>query len=188
MNFGKLVSSIQTTSATLQQNAVKAVNIHLTLRNWLVGLYIVEYEQNGEDRAKYGQQLLSSLANEINIKGLSETNLKLCRQFYFVYPEILKTLAPEYHNLIPFSIRQTLSDELKLTDIDEDRIRQTVSDEFGMRGNTEYLKQLLLSCSFIHMVELIKLEEQIKRKFYEMLILKTSNSEGVTAANQYSYI
>lgn len=174
MNFEKLVSSIQTTSATLQQNAVKAVNIHLTLRNWLVGLYIVEYEQNGEDRAKYGQQLLSSLASEINIKGLSETNLKLCRQFYFVYPEILETLAPEYHNLIPFSIRQTVSDELKLTDNDEDRIRQTVSDEFGMKGNTEYLKRLLYSCSFSHMVELIKLEEQTKRNFYELLILKTT--------------
>ena len=173
MNFEKLVSSIQTTSATLQQNAVKAVNIHLTLRNWLVGLYIVEYEQNGEDRAKYGQQLLSSLANEINIKGLSETNLKLCRQFYFVYPEILETLAPEYHNLLPFSIRQSLSDKLKLTDNDRDRIRQTVSDEFGMRGNTEYLKRLLLSCSFSHMVELIKLE-QTKRNFYELLILKTT--------------
>lgn len=174
MNFEKLVSSIQTTSATLQQNAVKAVNIHLTLRNWLVGLYIVEYEQNGDDRAKYGQQLLSSLASEINIKGLSETNLKLCRQFYFVYPDILETLAPEYHNLIPFSIRQTVSDELKLPDNDEDRIRQAVSDEFGMKGTSGYIKQLLLSCSFSHMVELIKLEEQTKRNFYELLILKTT--------------
>jgi hypothetical protein len=124
MNFEKLVSSIQTTSATLQQNAVKAVNIHLTLRNWLVGLYIVEYEQNGEDRAKYGQQLLSSLASEIKIIGLGETNLKLCRQFYAVYPEILQTLTPEFHNLIPVSIRQTLPDEFQLSDNDEDRIRQ----------------------------------------------------------------
>ena len=176
MNFEKLVSSIQTTSATLQQNAVKAVNIHLTLRNWLVGLYIVEYEQNGEDRARYGQQLLNSLASEINIKGLGETNLKLCRQFYIVYPEILETLTPDYHNLIPVSIRQTLPDKLKLPNNEEDKIRQTVSDEFGMKGNTEYLKRLLLSSSFSHIVELIKLDEQTKRKFYELLILKTTPS------------
>jgi hypothetical protein len=153
MNFEKLVTSIQTTSATLQQNAVKAVNIHLTLRNWLVGLYIVEYEQNGEDWAKYGQQLLSSLANEIKIKGLGETNLKLCRQFYVVYPDILETLTPEYHNLIPASIRQTLS------------------DKFGVKGTTEYLKQLLRSCYFSHMVEWISLKAST---FWNCQIKKTS--------------
>lgn len=176
MNFEKLVSFIQTTSATLQQNAVKAVNIHLTLRNWLVGLYIVEYEQNGEDRAKYGQQLLSSLSSEIKIKGLGETNLKLCRQFYAVYPEILETLTPEYHNLIPVAIRQTLSGNLILPDIEDDTIRQTLSGEFESTKNSKYFQRLLLSCSFSHIVELIKLEEQTKRKFYELLILKTTPS------------
>ena len=77
MNFDKLVASIQSASSHLQQDAVKAINIRLTFRNWLVGFYIVEYEQNGEDRAQYGQQLLATLAHEINIKGLGETNLKL---------------------------------------------------------------------------------------------------------------
>jgi len=47
MNFEKLVFRIQQTNEILQQNAVKAVNIHLTLRNWLVGFYIVEFEQKG---------------------------------------------------------------------------------------------------------------------------------------------
>jgi predicted nuclease of restriction endonuclease-like (RecB) superfamily len=176
MNFEKLVSTIQTASNHLQQNAVKAVNIHLTLRNWLVGFYIVEYEQNGDDRAKYGQQLLNSLANEISIKGLGETNLKLCRQFYNVYPEIVGILTSECDNLIPVSIRQTLSGELKSSNIEEDRIRQTLSDELEANGNTKYLLQLLLSCSFSHIAELIKLEETTKRKFYELLILKTTPS------------
>jgi predicted nuclease of restriction endonuclease-like (RecB) superfamily len=43
-------------------------------------------------------------------------------------------------------------------------------------GNTKYLLQLLLSCSFSHIAELIKLEETTKRKFYELLILKTTPS------------
>jgi predicted nuclease of restriction endonuclease-like (RecB) superfamily len=176
MNFEKLVSTIQTASNHLQQNAVKAVNIYLTLRNWLVGFYIVEYEQNGDDRAKYGQQLLNSLANEISIKGLGETNLKLCRQFYNVYPEIVGILTSEFDNLIPVSIRQTLSGELKSSNIEEDIIRQTLSDELEANGNTKYLLQLLLSCSFSHIAELIKLEETTKRKFYELLILKTTPS------------
>jgi hypothetical protein len=62
MNFDRLVSSIQDTHTTLQQSAVKAINKHLTIRNWLIGFYIVEFEQNGEDRAEYGKQLLPKLA------------------------------------------------------------------------------------------------------------------------------
>lgn len=53
MNFEKLVLPIQETNNFLQQNAVKAVNTHLTIRNWLTGFYIVEFEQNGNDRANY---------------------------------------------------------------------------------------------------------------------------------------
>ncbi|MDF2518796.1 MAG: hypothetical protein K0R59_4092 [Sphingobacterium sp.] len=39
MNFEKLAFCIQQTNELLQQNAVKAVNIHITLRNWLTGFY-----------------------------------------------------------------------------------------------------------------------------------------------------
>jgi predicted nuclease of restriction endonuclease-like (RecB) superfamily len=102
--------------------------------------------------------------------------LKLCRQFYVVYPEILETLSSEYTNLIPVSIRQTLSDKLLLPDNDGNRIRQTVSDEFESTKNSKTIQRLLLSCSFSHIVELIKLEEQTKRKFYELLVLKSTLS------------
>ena len=176
MNFEKLVVLIQATSAHLQQDAVKAINIRLTFRNWLVGFYIVEYEQNGEDRAQYGQQLLASLAREINIKGLGETNLKLCRQFYVVYPEIHQLLSGENDHLILYSIRQTLSDELQLAVNDSYTKSQTLSDEsagnFSEKRN--YLLQLLASGSFSHFVELIKIEDDSKRKFFELLILKTT--------------
>lgn len=176
MNFEKLVVSIQTTSSLLQQDAVKAINIRLTFRNWLVGFYIVEYEQNGEDRAQYGQQLLASLAREINIKGLGETNLKLCRQFYVVYPELHQLLSGENYQLIPYSIRQTLSDELQLAVNDSYTKSQTLSDESvsSFSEKRDYLRQLLSSGSFSHFVELIKIEDETKRKFFELLVLKTT--------------
>ena len=79
MKFTKLVNSIRNTHSELYLAAAKAVNQSLTVRNWLIGLSIVEFEQQGEDRAKYGEKLLSDLALSIKIKGLSETNLKLCR-------------------------------------------------------------------------------------------------------------
>ena len=50
----------------------KAVNQSLTVRNWLIGLYIVEFEQRGEDRAKYGERLLTDLSASDGVKGLSE--------------------------------------------------------------------------------------------------------------------
>jgi hypothetical protein len=56
MNFNILVNTIRETHTSLQQSALKSVNKHLTIRNWLVGFYIVEFEQNGEDRAKYGEK------------------------------------------------------------------------------------------------------------------------------------
>lgn len=81
MKFDDLIVQIQEVSKNLQQQAVKAVNVSLTLRNWLIGFYIVEFEQNGEDRAQYGDRLLERIAETIQIKGLGITNLKWCRIF-----------------------------------------------------------------------------------------------------------
>ncbi|HAT76533.1 MAG TPA: cytoplasmic protein, partial [Flavobacterium sp.] len=85
MQFQNLISFIDETHQTLQQSAVKAVNSHITLRNWLIGYYIVEFEQKGEDRAKYGTKLLKELANSLKIKGLSAPELSRCRQFFNTY-------------------------------------------------------------------------------------------------------
>jgi predicted nuclease of restriction endonuclease-like (RecB) superfamily len=88
MKFNELIQNIQKISGTLRKNAISAVNIHLTVRNWLIGFYIVEFEQKGEDRAKYGAKLLQNLADAFNEEGLSYRNLNLYRQFYLVYPQI----------------------------------------------------------------------------------------------------
>jgi hypothetical protein len=68
----------------------------LVVRNWLVGPHLLEFEQSGQDRATYGEQLLSNLAADLKIrglKGLRISMLKNCRQFYRVYPDIRQSLA-----------------------------------------------------------------------------------------------
>ena len=95
MKFEELISTIQQTHDTLQDSAVKAINKHLTIRNWLIGLYIIEFEQNGEDRAKYGEKLLQKLAERLSRDSLSHRNLKLFRQFKIAYPQIGK-IAIDY--------------------------------------------------------------------------------------------
>lgn len=93
MNFQELLSVIGLTHTQLQQGAVKAVNQAQTIRNWLIGFYIVEFEQNGEDHAQYGRQLLIKLEQRLDQKGLNVTLFQRARTFYFVYPQFQKLAA-----------------------------------------------------------------------------------------------
>ena len=156
MNFDLLLNTIQQTHTVFQQNAVKAVNVSLTLRNWLIGYYIVEFEQNGEERAKYGSKLLQRLASELSIKGLVAAELSRCRQFYFCYPQILGTVPQELTNNLPYPIVGTASQEL---------ISTTKKLELAPKIIVEKL-------SFNHIVELIKIQDPLQRLFYEMECIK----------------
>jgi hypothetical protein len=50
MNFEQLVQSIKTVHESMKEQAGKAVNVRLTLRNRPVGYYVSKYEMNGADR------------------------------------------------------------------------------------------------------------------------------------------
>ena len=88
MNFESLVGRINQVQDVLQAQAAHAVNLALTARNWLVGYYIVEFEQHGEDRAKYGDKLINRLAKEIGRRGFEPRRLREYRQVYIVYPQL----------------------------------------------------------------------------------------------------
>jgi len=93
-NFNTLVAQIDTVHKNLQAKSIQSVSTGLTIRNWLIGYYIVEYEQNGEDRAEYGAKIIENLVSRLkHIKGMSLSNLKLFRQFYFAYPQIGQTVS-----------------------------------------------------------------------------------------------
>jgi len=80
MKFDSLVQQISQTHLHFQGQAAKAINVALTLRNWLIGYYNVEFEQNGEDRAQYGDRLLLNLAIQCQfIKGLDERSFRRFR-------------------------------------------------------------------------------------------------------------
>lgn len=86
LNFESLVGRINLIQDALQTQAAHAVNLSLTARNWLVGYYIVEYEQHGEDRAKYGEKLINKLAERLNQRGFNPRRLRDYRHVYQVYP------------------------------------------------------------------------------------------------------
>lgn len=138
------------------------------MRNWLVGFYVVEYEQAGTDRSNYGDKLLEAIESDCkrqNLKGLSVTNLKICRQFYQTYP----------------AIGQPLADFLAIS--------QPVADQFIENSVMKYIQKpcltdkqvdhsmmqpeiLLQHFSFRHFTELIKVKEPLKRLFYEQQAIK----------------
>jgi predicted nuclease of restriction endonuclease-like (RecB) superfamily len=166
MNFEKLVLRIQQTSEFLQQNAVKAVNMHLTFRNWLTGFYIVEFEQNGSDRAEYGAKLLENIAKSISVKGLTAPELSRCRQFYSAYPQILGLMPQEFKNVLPADF---------FPENAENSILGLPPQEL-QNEDIKHVSTIFQSISYTHFTELIKIDDSTKRRFYELLVLKTQPS------------
>ncbi len=92
MDFGTLVTSVEKLDQVFTENTVKAINRNLTARNWLTGFYIVNYEQNGSDRAKYGDKTIQRMAERLQSKSMSYRNLKLYRQFYQEFPRLAQPI------------------------------------------------------------------------------------------------
>jgi len=157
-NFEELIDNVYQTHYLLQQNAQKAINLNLTIRNWLIGCYIVEFEQNGEDRAKYGTRLLEKMAKSLKvkkIKGLDAQSLRVCRTFYSVYPQFLKIASQKIQNLNHIRIRGSVTRELQ--------------DEHPI------LPEVLLSrLSYTHFVEVIRKDDPLERLFYEVEAIKNN--------------
>jgi len=170
LNFESLVAEIEQTHQHFQQQAVKAVNMSLTIRNYLIGFYIVEFEQNGEDRAAYGSKLLDSLAAKLSIKGLVSAEISRCRQFYFCYPQILGALTQEFKNLVPQHILGTLSQDSTMG------VEPSIMVSSNLQSTKPNLyvpgEKLLSKLSFSHLVELIKIQDHLKRTFYEIECIK----------------
>ena len=156
-DMASLVDAIMLAHEHLNFQAVKSINICLTLRNFLIGHYIVEYEQKGQDRARYGDRLLETISRELQAQGLkniSPAELSRFRQFYFTYPQILGTLSLKSLKLPP-------------------QILGTVSQELQTGAFVSVAPLKLVSCiPFSHIVELIKIDDPLKRFFYEVETIK----------------
>ncbi len=154
MTFDSLVQSIRQVHDQLAAQAGQAVNISLTLRNWLIGLYIAEYELQGADRAKYGEKLLTMLSKELrkhHINSTGRRQLYNYLSFYRVFPEIVRTVPAQSKYLLPTAI---LSDKEKV---------RTVSTQLQLPP-----EKLINTLSYSHLELLVVLDDPLKRAFYEI--------------------
>ncbi|MBF0233829.1 MAG: DUF1016 family protein [Desulfamplus sp.] len=98
VNFNLLVQQIIDADKQLAENAVRAVNINLTLRNWCIGAYIHGYELHGNDRANYGDRLFEVLAGELKqLSNCNKRQLYRYLKFFQFYPQIVGTVSPQLH-------------------------------------------------------------------------------------------
>ena len=184
-NFEELVDNIYQTHCVLQENAAKAINYNLTVRNWLIGCYIIEFEQNGEDRAKYGVALLEEISKRLKnkgLKGFSISALKNHRTFYLYYPQISQSLIGLLQNIefqedvfLKTSISkksQSVIGELRFL---SDRLNTRLITLEKTDENTNLSSELLLSrLSYTHFIELIRIEDDLQRLFYEVEAIKNN--------------
>ena len=165
LDFIALVAGIRQVHEQSAAAVNRAVNTTLTLRNWVIGAYIVEYELHGADRARYGEHLIPKLAEELARQKVSRCDRReLFRYqiFYRRYPQIVETLPPQLIERWqgPAIVRS-------LTEQSETAapfpIVETVSPQLDLPG-----RRLLDGLSFSHFAELIEIEDPLKRAFYEI--------------------
>lgn len=150
LDFTALVNAVRSVHEQCAAQASRAVNVSLTLRNWLIGAYVHEYELRGADRANYGERLLSELAERLEGAKVSNCNRRqLYRylRFFRLYPEIVGTLPPPLRGLLPGA-----------------------ADKVGTPSPpSERDPQGLISrLSYSHIEQLVDLDAAAERAFYEL--------------------
>lgn len=144
-----------------RKTAARSVNSIMTATYWEIGRRIVEFEQGGRSRAKYGEELILKLSKDLTKKfgrGFSRQNIQSMRQFFLTYlPEqICQTLSGES---IKNKKTQTLSRKLGKSK------SKTIS--LGFEDLTQFFK-----LSWSHYVRLVSLENADARQFYESEALR----------------
>lgn len=170
-SFSDLASIIQTTHDAAQSSAVRAINRMQTMRNWLIGYYIVEFEQHGKDRAEYGTQLLKKLEERVNRKGLTITMFKWARKFYRLYPQMAENLptliSTTMSSKLPESKSATVMHKLQSPKNEENIIGASPMHQFVTSGKT-----IISHLSFTHLREIMTVDDPLARYFYEQECIK----------------
>ncbi|MCC5836075.1 MAG: DUF1016 family protein [Opitutales bacterium] len=164
MNYDALIQSIRKIHSEAKAGAAGAVNRHLILRNWLIGAYLVEFEQGGNDRAEYGNRLLKNVAQDLkktSVPGSSIQMLERMRAFYLCYPQLKSLKSPSLMRIFGKPLN---SNTLKKS--------STVLRISSPSTPPPLEPASVLRLSWSHLIELIRIDDPWKRAFYENESLK----------------
>ncbi len=174
MNYQQLIKDLSALNQSVLRKTVQSVNFNLTLRNWFVGQYIFEYEQNGKDRAKYGDRLLKNISKDLTQllhKGVSERNLAKYRMFFRKYPTG-QTVSAQSSTILPTLSAKLLS--LLETGTSDNFFELKVQSFFHSikKETITYFMKLCQNLTWSHFVELIRIDDELERQFYEVETLQ----------------
>ena len=178
LEFSGLVDKIQSVHHELRSSALRSVNTMLTIRNWLIGYYITNYEMQGADRAQYGERLMDSISLELQrlkVPRSAKRELQRFCQFYRTYPQILRSLNAELGKVA----RDEIKTELTLS-ADSSKVR-SVNAQLAKLSS-----RLLNNLSYAHFEILITIDDELKRRFYELECLKANWSVRELRRQVYS--
>jgi len=155
--YGRLISDISGLLERARRIAARSVNSILTATYWNIGRRIVDYEQQGQERAPYGERLLDRLSRDLTTKlgrGFSERNLEQMRAFY-----------------LGWEISQTPSAKLEARVISPTVPGKTSDEKRQILSVESHNALIALSSAFLlswsHYVRLISVVNPGARVFYE---------------------
>ena len=193
LTFDSLVGRINLIQDALQAQAAHAVNLSLTARNWLVGYYSVEFEQNGEDRAKYGEKLINRLAERINRKGFEPRSLRVYRRVYLVYPQLgtaigsyLQKNGSSLFNYGNTAIWQSVIAKFQISGNQSDEIWRSALAK--LEDWSTPADRLFYRLNYTCIAYLTSIEDPLKRAFYEQETIRscwTSRELDRQVSSQY---
>lgn len=177
-----LVDKIHSIHQELKSTALRQVNILLTMRNWLIGYHIANYELQGADRAQYGDRVIENIALELQRKKVPRsTKRELHRfcQFYRLYPLIGRSLNAQ---------SSLVSSHLIMAEGAEPDDGKAVSTKVRSVNaqSAKLTDKLLNALSYAHFEVLITIDDELKRRFYELECLRGNWSVRVLKRQLYS--
>jgi predicted nuclease of restriction endonuclease-like (RecB) superfamily len=174
MNYTDLLSTVSDVHSAALRGTAKVVNQLHVVRNWTVGCLIFEFEQSGEDRAAYGEGLLKRLGADLASKGLMGlglSNLKNCRTFYRLYPQIGQMASGQFGDLLAQLGKSQTPSGLLVPRFSE-RDDASLAAHPGGKDPPLLPAEILLRLSWSQFVEFIRLDDPWKRLFYQNECLK----------------
>lgn len=156
-NYNCLIKAVSNLVKSARFRVVQTVNTEMVTLYWEIGRHIVEYEQGGSDRAKYGTRLLECLSKDLTRKfgmGFSLRNLRNFRLLYRTFP--IRQAVPAESSWRKESKSIVVGSEII-------KKRQSVLAESDKEIQ---LRTLPLNLSWTHLLLILRVKEPIARQFY----------------------
>lgn len=154
---GGLYADIKSILEQARGNAVRAVNFSMVIAYYEIGKRIVEEDQQGNDRANYGEHSLKELSKKLTVdfgNGYSVVSLTNFRKFYLMFSDVQKSSA------LRTILETARTSELPhKTEAEKSSARRTIFD----RSIPHTLRREL---SWTHYRLLMRVEDEAARNYY----------------------